>query len=163
MVGEAVLLEATLENLTKAPMLLDSVAFQAQPPFQALQIGGHSAPSFEEGEGAGAGASGSSSGGGPLAGYLASLPLLPPSGGAHSFLFRLERAARPPGGGSPGRDGGGGVEARAMGKLDIRWRGPMGEVRLASGWPQLPVWAPDLGAPSTSLLEERKKAALLFL
>ena len=39
-VGDAVLLEASLENATRAPMLLDAISFFPSPPWAAERIGG---------------------------------------------------------------------------------------------------------------------------
>lgn len=39
-VGDAVLLEASLENATRAPMLLDAISFFTLPPWSAERIGG---------------------------------------------------------------------------------------------------------------------------
>lgn len=38
-VGDAVLLEASLENATRAPMLLDAISFFPSPPWAAERIG----------------------------------------------------------------------------------------------------------------------------
>lgn len=46
-VGEAVLLEASLENATKAPMLVDSVTFMPTPPWAAERIGGGGAAALQ--------------------------------------------------------------------------------------------------------------------
>ncbi|PRW59506.1 trafficking particle complex subunit 13-like [Chlorella sorokiniana] len=137
-VGDAVLLEASLENATRAPMLLDAITFFPSAPWATERIGGGGAatlppPSTAAGGGADAEA-------GPLSAYIAALPLIP-EGGSSAFLFRL---TRPPSGvlGPTGAASGAGAARAAaaavallgdppagpLGRMEIKWRGPMGEV-----------------------------------
>lgn len=45
-VGEVVLLEASLENATKAPMLIDTITFMPSPPWAVERIGSGGAGSL---------------------------------------------------------------------------------------------------------------------
>lgn len=111
MVGKVVFLEATLENRTKAPMLLDAVRMAAAEPYSAQRLDPPSAGA-------------ATPGGGPLSAYVADVALLPPEGGAFSYVFRLDRSAEAEAAGGAAVDPGGGS---ALGRLEIRWRGPMGD------------------------------------
>ncbi|KAI7836638.1 hypothetical protein COHA_009523 [Chlorella ohadii] len=145
-VGDAVLLEASLENATRAPMLLDAISFFPSPPWAAERIGGGGAatlppPAQTTGGSAAAQA-------GPLSTYIAALPVIP-EGGSSAFLFRLTRPAGGAAGSPRGRGpagsptssgttaaGAAGAAAGAasdppagpLGRMEIKWRGPMGEV-----------------------------------
>ena len=66
-VGEALFLEATLENRTKAPMLLDAVRFAATEPYAAERVDPPAACEPPPGPG-------------PPGTYIADLALLPPEG-----------------------------------------------------------------------------------
>jgi hypothetical protein len=120
LVAQDVLLEATLENRTKAPMLLDAVRLVPAPPYTAQTLD-PPAPA----------AAAAAPGAGPLVAYADAVPLLPPEGGAKSFVFRLRRgegqgegAGESAAGGGAVADPGGGA---ALGRVEIRWRGPMGD------------------------------------
>ena len=148
------LLEATLENATKAAMQLDAVSFFPSPAFTAERIGGGCSST------SGASSSSGRGGGSPPDATdpsQQSLPLIP-EGCAFSFIFRLLKAPPPPsshmssspfpaaaaaaaaassGGSSPGSASAAAAAAAvayaaaeasgALGKIEIRWRGATGE------------------------------------
>lgn len=117
-------LEATLENATKAPMVLEAVQLQAAQPFAARPLLPRQPPQP-----------------GPLGPYLSSATVVPADGGAVCFLFQLSAPdGQPPHKASEG-SGGGGV---ALGRVHIQWRGPMGEPALLQT--QLISLAPAAGA-----------------
>ena len=118
--AERTFVEACLENATGEPLFLELVRFDANPGLKLLQLPGPAAPERTLFEASDVGA------------YLESLVLLKGKGEAYNFVFGLERTpALPsvpggsPGGGaegaSPGQLGGG------LGKLEIKWRKPMGD------------------------------------
>eukprot|EP00887_Chlorella_sp_A99_P006493 scaffold3.g6493.t1 len=109
LVGGSVLLEATLENATKSPMLLEGVQLQAAAPFAAAPLAPAAPPAP-----------------GPLGDYLSHAAVVPPEGGALNFLFRL----RTPDGRLPAAGGGVGAGAVPLGRIHIQWRGPMGRPAL---------------------------------
>ncbi|KAL4458792.1 hypothetical protein ABPG75_013657 [Micractinium tetrahymenae] len=145
-VGEAVFLEAALENATRDPMLLDTVTFLPSPGYAAERIGGGGASSGPS-SGAAAAAEAAWATAGPLSAYIHALPLMPPDGST-AFLFRLSRPQGASGpAGSPA--GSGEPAAASLGKIEIRWRGPMGQMaRLQTQMISLP---PQQGPREASL------------
>jgi len=135
-VGGAVFLEATLENKTHEGMLMESVDFIPTATYTARRIETPRTPPAEQAS--------------PLAAYIANVPLLPPEHGAASYVFELQRTPdQPKSPVRPGRRGAGREDpAAALGKLDIRWCGPLGgKARLQTQVITMP-------------LAERKEASL---
>ena len=104
-------LEATIENATKAPLCLNEVRLDPAPALVATPVGPSEAPD-EDGER-----------GNPVPGILRRVKLVPP-GGARAFLFRVEQQPTGEGGAAPAAAAEG---SNTLGKLEIRWGGTMGE------------------------------------
>lgn len=143
--SSTVFLEATIENKTQDTMFIESVELAAAAGYSARSIASPSTSHLSDinysNSAAGTHASPPAAvqDVGPLASYIASVPLLHPGGGAAGYIFRLDRlwhGARPvgylegPGNTTPGispRTASPADDGTALGKLDIRWRGPMGD------------------------------------
>jgi hypothetical protein len=106
---QTIFLEATVENCTQEHMLLESVQFHSEDGFTAHRV---DCPNTTESPGA-------RGGGGPLAEMISNMPLLPP-GGSSSYVFCLERERASPLQNASYSD--------VLGRLDICWRGPMGDL-----------------------------------
>lgn len=115
------LLELTLENATRAPLLLAGLRFLPEPGCSAVQLGEDA--SLDDGCVDG-GAMESPRG--PLASYIERLPVLEPAGGTWGAIFAMEHPRR-----LAGQAGG----EMPLGRIDIRWRATLGEVRgLEKAW-----------------------------
>ena len=117
-------LEACLESAAKGPLLIDSVRFETPPSCSASPVGQRPQPAPGSGSGpAGAG------GRFDLGQYLENVDLLERAGQSKHFVFRLERRDR--GGASDGiqtqQASSNQPTQNVLGKLEIRWRGQMGE------------------------------------
>ena len=142
--SSSVFLEATIENKTQDTMLIESVELAAAAGYSARSVispknQSNTNSSINTSENitstTTAVATPPIADAGPLGNYSSSLPLLHPAGGAAGYIFRLERlwqGGKPvgyiegSGQGSP-RLSGFADDGTALGKLDIRWRGPMGD------------------------------------
>ncbi|KDD76427.1 DUF974 hypothetical protein [Helicosporidium sp. ATCC 50920] len=107
------LLELTLENATRAPLLLAGLRFLPEPGCSAVQLGEDA--SLDDGCVDG-GAMESPRG--PLASYIERLPVLEPAGGTWGAIFAMEHPRR-----LAGQAGG----EMPLGRIDIRWRATLGE------------------------------------
>ena len=134
--SSTVFLEATIENKTEDPMLLESVDLAVASGYTFEKITSEANNTARNSVG--------KNNMGPLGDYIASVPLLDPRGGASSYVFKLTRlwqqgqeqqnqsqkqaqsgtssAKTSPRGGSTDHDG------AALGKLDIKWTGAMGDL-----------------------------------
>ena len=114
-------LEACLESASKGPLLIDSVRFETPPTCSAQPVGQR--PLQERPADCPAPGPPGAHQCFDLGGYLERVNMLERAGQSKHFVFRLER-----------RDRGGAAEApksdqqqNVLGKLEIRWRGQMGE------------------------------------
>lgn len=105
-VGGDTFMEACIENYSKGPMVLEYVRFDAAPPLTAVSIDIRDIlmTDFTSDD--------------PLGGYIDQLQVLDIGCGSN-YLFRLTRR----GGGAAAETAG-----SALGKLEIKWRGSLGEV-----------------------------------
>lgn len=108
---QTIFLEATIENCTRESMLLEDVGFVPSDGFTAHRV---DCPNTTE--------SSRPSGSGPLAEMISNMPLLPPDGGSLSYVFCLGRESS-----SSEFLLQGASHSDILGRLDIRWRGPMGD------------------------------------
>lgn len=106
---DTVFLEACLENSTKAPLWLEYVKMEAAPGMKAEPVDVRESNLLK------------SAVNGPLSDYVSGLQVIGPSGGSLNVLFRVRREVRPAGAKS-------GQVGNALGKIELKWRGPMGEV-----------------------------------
>lgn len=137
-------------GLVVSPILAPPIAAATAGPgdgggAEAAGRGGEAGSSGRDG--GGAGEAGLGLGPGPLAGLIAGLQPLRASGGARNYLFRITRAppARPAADAGAAQPRAAAVDVtNALGKLEIRWRGNMGE---AGARPPRPHPAPLSGPP----------------
>ncbi|KAK9811919.1 hypothetical protein WJX72_012399 [[Myrmecia] bisecta] len=108
-VGDDIFMEACVDNATKGPLMLEYVRFDAAAAFTATPLDVREAMPAEDPST------------NPWGAYINSVQMIAPNSGAANFLYHLRRAAAP---GIRKID----VGSAALGKLEIKWRGPMGEV-----------------------------------
>jgi hypothetical protein len=148
--NSTVFLEATIENKTEDVMLLESVELAVAPGYTCQNITSSSDDDINKNT--------SSSVIGPLGEHTinSAAPLLHPGGGAAGYIFKLtwlwhqqqqqqqqagsnSSGARTPTGTSP--RGAGNQDGSALGKLDIKWKGALGDparlqTQIVSGSPR---------------------------
>jgi hypothetical protein len=122
--------------LSQVPLFLEHVRFEPAPPLTCRELNPATADvSDVSDDGSEPHAAPHALPPGPLTGLLAQLLVLPPAGGARHWLFLLERPPPPAAAGASGSHphvrsaaAAAAIDASgALGRLDMRWRGPLGD------------------------------------